>query len=146
MNAINASEIFVWNANTGAARLIESRQPWWIISVHISRCCDYVDFSFFLLSACRPKLAACIKTSQQKEGGHRLDHHFRTLIKGWQEDIKKRCAALCWTLQRSTDRRRQQVAERREKRQNKAVKPSLCGWKVGTKRKKKNSVTSTGSN
>lgn len=33
-------------------------------------------------------------------------------------------------------RHRQQVAKRREKQQNKAVKLSLCGWKVGTKRKK----------
>lgn len=35
------------------------------------------------------------------------------------------------------DGQRQQVAERREKQQNKAIKLSLCGWKVGTKKKKR---------
>lgn len=35
------------------------------------------------------------------------------------------------------DGQRQQVAERREKQRNKAVKPSWYGWKVGTKRKKR---------
>lgn len=35
---------------------------------------------------------------------------------------------------------RQQVAERREKRQNRAIKLSLCGWKAGTEREKKKRI------